>query len=153
MSIEIAIGLPTYATADEAYAAKPYLLPGSVYRDGAYWRGVDARDGTAGIVGQVSSDVLMQEAGNGFTNGNAGFAGFGSTKQGELYGDTSGGDTGNQSAVSASLFGGGLVPLPGLGVFGNGKYNWVLWGLVAAAVLLIATSKGGKAPRGRFAAR
>lgn len=147
MSIEIAIGIPSYGSEAEVYAAKPYLLAGSVYRDGAYWRGVDARDNTVGIVGQVSAELLQQDAGNGFTAGNTGFANFGLTKQGDLYGDTSGGDTGN-SPASASLFGGGLIPLPGLGIFGDGKYNWWLWGLVAVAVVLVATSSK---KRGRIA--
>src|SRR3546814_15826834 len=66
------------------------------------------------------------------------------SKQGDNYDGT------GSAPVDASLFGGGLVPLPGFGIFGNGKYNWLLWALIAAGLLLVV-SGGGK--RGRVACR
>src|SRR3546814_10113777 len=56
------------------------------------------------------------------------------SKQGDNYDGT------GSAPVDASLFGGGLVPLPGFGIFGNGKYNWLLWALIAAGLQI------GRAP-------
>ncbi|HEX6960213.1 MAG TPA: hypothetical protein VF194_19690 [Ferrovibrio sp.] len=141
MSIEIAIGLPAYNTAEEVYAAKPWLQAGSVVADGGYWRGVDSRDGASGIVGRLGDQALAQLAGNGFTTGNQGFSLFDQTKQGDYYGPIE-----TSSPVDASLLGGGLVPLPGFGALGNGKYNWLLWALVAAGLVLILSKAPPASP-------
>lgn len=141
---EIGIGLRVYRTADEVRAAKPWLIPESITQIDGYWVGTDASDGMTGAVGVLPKE----EAIIGVLNGQAvhapgwgsgtGLDNFAQTKQGENYDGS--------SPVSASLFGGGLIPLPGFGALGSGRNGWLLWALlIGGAVLLLSKGKGRSA--------
>jgi hypothetical protein len=142
MALEIYVTIPTYKTEAEVYAAKPWLQAGSVHREGGYWVGTDGTDGQIGAVGRVDQQILLAEA-QGVTQ-STGLVNFGLAKSGSNYD----GDGAGNSPAQASLFGGGLFPLPGLGALGSGKYGWLLWGLIALGAVLILSGPGGKASRG-----
>lgn len=132
MAIDLGtVTLPAYKSEAEVYAAKPWLKAGSVTRNGTYWQGTD-EDGFTGLVGRLDASIL-HEAGGGYRGTNTGLSDFMLTKTGEFY------DSDGSAAMDASLFGGGLIPLPGLGAIGSGKYGWLLWALIAAGALLLIT--------------
>lgn len=138
MAIDLGtVTLPAYKSEAEVYAAKPWLKAGSVTRNGTYWQGTD-EDGFTGLVGRMD-DSILHEAGGGYRGTNTGLSNFMLSKTGEFY------ESDGAAPVDASLFGGGLVPLPGLGILGNGKYNWLLWALLGLGLVLVL-SKGGRRP-------
>ncbi|WP_341894316.1 hypothetical protein [Ferrovibrio terrae] len=133
-AVDIGIGAPRYNSEAEVLTAKPWLQ-NVRSDDGRRWIAYDPETGQTVIAGLLGDLVLAQRAAAGASGG---LAGFGLTKQGEYY-DASG------NLISASVFGGGLLPLPGLGALGSGKYKWLIWALVAAGVVLIVSkgSRGG----------
>lgn len=149
MAIDLgSASLPAYKSEAEVYAAKSWLKPGSVRRDGPYWVGIDATDNAEYIVGRLDDSIVQHEAGDGYRPGSTGLAGFMLTKTGDYYGPT------QADGVQTLAGSGGAGFLPG---FGTGNSRWLLWLVLIAGVALYLGGKGrgtaGKALRARFAAR
>lgn len=127
MSIEISITGPTYATASEVLAAKPYAR--NVRLSGRMWLADIPGEGTGLTVGRLPSWMVPDQVPpeEQYHPGlSSGLENFGMTKQGDYY---------------------GLLPGPGLGLLGNQStlrrwLPWLLAGLAVVAVAAAATSRG-----------
>lgn len=142
MATEIRIGLPEYGSAAEVAASKPWLT--NIRPDaGGWWVGFDPEQGKEVIAGRMSNAAIIAMGMGGY-GGSTGLANYSLTKQGQFY-DASG------SSVSASLFGAGVVPLPGLGLFSDPRMKWLVVALLLAGVVLVASRGKAKGFRLRRA--
>lgn len=123
--LDLIISGAEYATADQVYAAKPWLRAGSVVRSGSVWEAVDEDSGERVIAGRVPAAVLRAEASNpSFAESVTGF-----------MNDTSLGDD------LINIKGSGLFPGPGLGLLGDGKFPWWIWAIAIGAVIVVVSRK------------